>query len=148
MTTNTKPAVVYTRGMANHSNENQQQLIEQQVCGSEYHVTATFSDTSSGTSEISRRPGLQKLFEALQAKPNIHDVIVYDESRLSRRASDAGRVIPGLADMNVKVHYAANDLGSTEASATLAQFILMAERKAHGERIRRAINHKRIKQQI
>jgi len=138
MKTNTKPAVVYIRGMADNSNENQQWLIEKQVSGSEYRTTAIFSDTCSGISDISRRPGWQQLLEALQTEPDIHDVIVYDESRLSRRASDAVLAIQCLSDMNVKVHYAANGFGSTQLETWVANLIRMEERRVHGERIRRA----------
>ncbi len=137
MTTNTKPAVVYIRAIANHSKENQKAFIERQVSGTDFHVVSTFIDTGSGVDDILKRPGLRQLFEALHADPNIHDVIVYDQSRLSRRVSEAQQIVQRLADMNVEVHYAADGLGSNQMEAIMTRFIRMEERRMHGERIRR-----------
>lgn len=74
-----------------------------------YEVVREFSEKISGAKKVEERQALVELLEFVEAH-HVHKILIYECSRLSRRAIDFLSVIERLTNLNISVYIHQNGL--------------------------------------
>ena len=103
--------VIYARVSIQGKQNYERQLIELRDYAQKmnYHVEKEFSESISGAKHIAEREALTQLLEYVQVH-KIDKVLVYECSRLSRRAVDFLAIIEMLTNLKVSVFVLQNGL--------------------------------------
>ena len=102
--------VIYAR-VSTQGQDYERQLIELREYAQKmnYDIVEEFSEKISGAKHIAEREALTQLLEFVQAH-KVDKVLVYECSRLSRRAVDFLAIIEMLTNMKVSVFVLQNGL--------------------------------------
>ena len=122
-----KKVCIYAR-VSTQSQDYQRQLSElrEYATRMNYEVVKEFSEKISGAKAIAERQALTELLEYAAAN-RIDKVLVYECSRISRRAIDFLQVIEQLTQMKVSVYILQNGLETLMADGSvnpIAQLVL------------------------
>lgn len=122
-----KKVCIYAR-VSTQSQDYQRQLSElrEYATRMNYEVVKEFSEKISGAKAIAERQALTELLDYAAAN-RIDKVLVYECSRISRRAIDFLQVIEQLTQMNVSVYILQNGLETLMADGSvnpIAQLVL------------------------
>ena len=122
-----KKVCIYAR-VSTQSQDYQRQLSElrEYAIRMNYEVVKEFSEKISGAKAIAERQALTELLDYAAAN-RIDKVLVYECSRISRRAIDFLQVIEQLAQMKVSVYILQNGLETLMADGSvnpIAQLVL------------------------
>ena len=122
-----KKVCIYTR-VSTQSQDYQRQLSElrEYATRMNYEVVKEFSEKISGAKAIAERQALTELLDYAAAN-RIDKVLVYECSRISRRAIDFLQVIEQLTQMKVSVYILQNGLETLMADGSvnpIAQLVL------------------------
>lgn len=122
-----KKVCIYAR-VSTQSQDYQRQLSELREYASRmnYEVVREFSEKISGAKAIAERQALTELLDYAAAN-RIDKVLVYECSRISRRAIDFLQVIEQLTQMKVSVYILQNGLDTLMADGSvnpIAQLVL------------------------
>lgn len=122
-----KKVCIYAR-VSTQSQDYQRQLSElrEYAIRMNYEVVKEFSEKISGAKVIAERQALTELLDYAAAN-RIDKVLVYECSRISRRAIDFLQVIEQLAQMKVSVYILQNGLETLMADGSvnpIAQLVL------------------------
>lgn len=91
-----------------------------------YEVVEEFAETISGAKKIEERAALTELLDYVKVHP-VDKVLVYECSRLSRRATDFLEVIEYLSSLGISVYIHQNGLETLQPDGTqnpIAQLVL------------------------
>ena len=105
-----KKVVIYTR-VSTQGQEYERQLAELRdyAARMNYEVVEEFSEKVSGAKKVEERGALMSLLRYVEAH-NVDKVLIYECSRLSRRAIDFLTVIEHLSSLKVSVYILQNGL--------------------------------------
>ncbi len=105
-----KKVVIYTR-VSTQGQEYERQLAELRdyAARMNYEVVEEFSEKVSGTKRVEEREALMSLLRYVEAH-KVDKVLIYECSRLSRRAIDFLTVIEHLSSLKVSVYILQNGL--------------------------------------
>lgn len=105
-----KKVVIYTR-VSTQGQEYERQLTELRdyAARMNYEVVEEFSEKVSGAKRVEEREALMSLLRYVEAH-KVDKVLIYECSRLSRRAIDFLTVIEHLSSLKVSVHILQNGL--------------------------------------
>jgi DNA invertase Pin-like site-specific DNA recombinase len=105
-----KKVVIYTR-VSTHGQEYERQLAELRdyAARMNYEVVEEFSEKVSGAKRVKEREALMNLLRYVEAH-KVDKVLIYECSRLSRRAIDFLTVIEHLSSLKVSVYILQNGL--------------------------------------
>lgn len=105
-----KKVVIYTR-VSTQGQEYERQLAELRdyAARMNYEVVEEFSEKVSGAKKVEEREALMSLLRYVEAH-NVDKVLIYECSRLSRRAIDFLTVIEHLSSLKVSVYILQNGL--------------------------------------
>lgn len=122
-----KKVCIYAR-VSTQSQDYQRQLSELRVYATRmnYEIVKEFSEKISGAKSVAERQALTELLDFAAAN-RIDKVLVYECSRISRRAIDFLQVIEQLAQMKVSVYILQNGLETLMADGSvnpIAQLVL------------------------
>ena len=125
--TTTMKAVIYAR-VSTNSQDYQRQLDELRSYADrmEYTVVKEFSEKISGAKKVEERAALTDLLEYVGTH-NVDKVLIYECSRLSRRAVDFLNVIDQLTEQGVSVYIHQNGLETLQPDGNpnpIAQLVL------------------------
>lgn len=125
--TTTMKAVIYAR-VSTNSQDYQRQLDELRSYADRmnYSVVKEFSEKISGAKKVEERAALTDLLEYVGTH-NVDKVLIYECSRLSRRAVDFLNVIDQLTEQGVSVYIHQNGLETLQPDGNpnpIAQLVL------------------------
>lgn len=123
-----KPKVCIYARVSTQSQDYERQLSELREYASrmDYEVVKEFSEKISGAKSVAERQALTELLD-YAANNRIDKVLVYECSRISRRAIDFLQVIDQLTQMKVSVYILQNGLETLMADGSvnpIAQLVL------------------------
>lgn len=122
-----KKVVIYAR-VSTKSQDYNRQLSELREYASRmnYIIVKEFCETISGAKNVSEREALSELLDYVEAN-SVDKLLVYECSRISRRAIDFLQVIDCLTQKKISVYILQNGLETLQADGTpnpIAQLVL------------------------
>lgn len=148
---NRNKVIIYAR-VSTSSQDYQRQLEElrEYAARMQYEVVAEFAEKISGAKKVSEREQLSELLKFVHTN-QVNKVLVYECSRLSRRAVDFLQVIEELTEMKISIYILQNSLETLQPDGKanpiaqlvlgiLAQFCSM-ERNLIRSRMESGYNH-------
>lgn len=119
--------IIYARtSTAIQCYDRQLEELRQYAKGMDYEVVKEYAETISGAKKISERAALSEMLDYVEHH-HVDKVLVYECSRLSRRAVDFLQVIDYLTERKISVHIHQNGLETLLPNGTpnpIAQLVL------------------------